>query len=68
MQDLVAKVNNTGQLSLYDARTGGHVRLLNSTVGKYTSAVVSGGTVQAHRADGKVDTYDAQTGRFLRTI
>ena len=68
MQDLVAKVNNTGQLSLYDARTGGHVRLLNSTLGKYTSAVVSGSTVQAHRADGKVDTYDAQTGRFLRTI
>jgi hypothetical protein len=68
MQDLIAKVNQTGQLSLYDARTGGHVRMLNSTVGKYKSAVVSGGTVQAHRTDGKVDIYDAQTGRFLRTI
>jgi hypothetical protein len=68
MKDLIAKVNNTGQLNLYDARTGGHVRMLNSTVGKYTSAVVTGGTVQAYRADGKIDTYDAESGRFLRTI
>jgi hypothetical protein len=68
MKELVAKVNESGQLNLYDARTGGHVRMLNSTVGKYTSAFVSGGTVQAHRADGKIDTYDAESGRFLRTI
>ncbi len=67
MQSLVAKVNN-GQLGLYDARTGGFVRTLNSTVGKYVSAVVAGDTVQAQRADGKVDTYDSATGPFLRTI
>lgn len=53
MKELVAKVNDSGQLNLYDARTGSHVRMLNSTVGKYTSAFVSGGTVQVHRADGK---------------
>ena len=68
MKELVATVNDNGQLNLYDARTGGHVRMLNSTVGKYTSAYVSGTTVQAQRADGKIDTYDAESGRFLRTI
>jgi hypothetical protein len=68
MKPLVAKVNDNGQLSLYDAKTGGHVRLLNSTVGKYISAFVSGDIVQAQRSDGKVDTYDAESGRFLRTI
>ena len=68
MKELVAKVNENGQLSLYDARTGGHVRSLNSTVGKYTSAYVSGATVQAQRSDGKIDTYDTDSGRFLRTI
>jgi hypothetical protein len=56
MKELVAKVNDNGQLNFYDARTGGHVRMLNSTVDKY----VSGATVQAQRADGKIDTYDAE--------
>ena len=67
MKDVVAKVTNTG-LHLYDARTGGFVKVLNTTSGKYVSAAVSGGTVQAQRKDGKVDTYDTETGRFLRTI
>ena len=67
MRDVVARVNG-GQLYLYDARSGGFVKMLNTTVGKYVSAVVSGGVVQAQRADGKTDIYDTETGRFVRTI
>ncbi len=67
MQELVAKVTN-GKLDLYDAKTGGYVRTLNSTVGKYASAVCAGAIVSAQRSDGKTDTYDALTGRFLRSI
>jgi len=53
---------------LYDARTGGFVKSLNSTSGKYASAVVSGAIVQAQRVDGKTDTYDTEKGRYIRTI
>lgn len=67
MRDVVAKISMNG-LDLYDARTGGFVKRLNGSSGKYVSAVVSGGTVHAQRKDGKTDTYDTESGRFLRTI
>ena len=67
MKDVLAKVTNTG-LHLYDARSSGFVKVLNTTTGIYVSAAVSGGTLLAQRKDGKVDTYETETGRFLRTI
>ena len=67
MRDVVTKITD-GRLMLYDARTGGFVKSLNSTSGKYASAVVSGAIVQAQRVDGKTDTYDTEKGRYIRTI
>jgi hypothetical protein len=68
MRDVVAKIDGAKTLCIYDARTGRFIRQLNGTCGKYTSASVAGGTVHATRQDGKIDTYDTETGRYLRTI
>lgn len=67
MKDYVAKTDR-GSLSLYNARTGGYEKTLNGSQGRFVSAHVSGNIVHATRTDGKIETYDAEKGTWLRTI
>lgn len=67
----VAKVENNGAaVVVYDARTGRRIRAVgvSGPVGENVAVQTNGDIVTITDRWGKVKTYDAESGRYLRTL
>ncbi|HEX3856339.1 MAG TPA: hypothetical protein VHY30_03460 [Verrucomicrobiae bacterium] len=59
------KVNN-GTAAIYNAKSGTYWRSIGSKVA--SAQLIGGDSVQVTTTDGKVQIYDIESGRYIRSI